>query len=190
MVGEKGNLLSSNMFAYVSNNPVTMKDPSGYAATKAMFLPIVAIGAFAVASLIVIHNAVNSFVDQAVKNYNNWKTINKLNKANSDGASSNGNEVVDAGKPGSKSWNSARKKIKDSTGKGINVKVRNQEDAEKLINEARPNLDKRPTYEANPPKAGYEVHPIDNDYNMPHIKWRDWSNGKANGADGHIFWDN
>lgn len=57
-------------------------------------------------------------------------------------------------------------------------------------NDARPELGKRPTYEADPSKSRYEIHQIDNEYNMPYIKWRDWSNGKDNGADGHIFWDN
>jgi hypothetical protein len=54
-------------------------------------------------------------------------------------------------------------------------------------NDVRPELRKRLTYEAEPPKSGYEIHPIDNEYNMPHIEWRDWSNGKANGADEHIL---
>ncbi|WP_346886922.1 hypothetical protein [Clostridium sp. UBA1056] len=57
-------------------------------------------------------------------------------------------------------------------------------------NDVRPELRKRLTYEIDAPKYGYEIHPIDNEYNMPHIKWRDWSNGKANGADGYIFGDN
>lgn len=66
----------------------------------------------------------------------------------------------------------------------------NEEEAEKLINGARPELEKRLTYEIDASKSGYEIHPIDNEHNMPHIKWRDWSNGKANGVDGHIFGDN
>jgi len=38
-------------------------------------------------------------------------------------------------------------------------------------------------------KAVYELHPIEPGFNndLPHIKWQDWSGGKSNGANGHIF---
>lgn len=61
-------------------------------------------------------------------------------------------------------------------------------EAERLINEARPKLKLRPKYEKGN-KANYQKHPVDNEYNMPHIKWKDWSNGKSLGAEGHIFWE-
>ena len=98
--------------------------------------------------------------------------------------------TTDAGKEGSKSWNSAKKKIKEGRGKGINTKTSSQKDAEKLLNQARPELENKPTY-SNNGKSGYEFHPAEPGVgnNKPHIKWWDWSNGKANGAEGHIFYD-
>lgn len=142
-------------------------------------------------TFIAIQKTFNAIANAVKENYNMWKFINQSKKVNSKTSpTSSGKDITYSGKPGSKTWNDAKKKIKEAKGKGINVKARNQEEAEKLINDAKPGLEKRPTYEVDPPKSGYEVHPIDNEYNMPHIKWRDWSNGKANGADGHIFWDN
>ena len=190
LVGEIGKLLTANMFAYTLNNPVNMKDPSGHFPIAAI-IPVIAIVAVAVVTFIVIQNTVNLVADVVKQNYNMWKLMSQSNKISSEESSpSRGKEITEAGKPGTKSWNDAKKKIKEGKGKGVNVKVRNKEEAEKLINDAKPELERRPTYEADPPKAGYELHPVDNDYNMPHIKWRDWSNGKSNGADGHIFWDN
>ena len=98
--------------------------------------------------------------------------------------------TTDAGKEGSKAWSDAKKKIKEGRGKGINVKTETQEDAEKLLNDARPELEKKPTY-SKEGTSGYEIHPAEPDVGntKPHIKWWDWSNGKANGAEGHIYFN-
>lgn len=191
-LGTPGELLSFNMFAYCGNNPINNLDPSGkFFFVIPAIVAVVAVAVVAVVTFIAIQKAVSLIVDTVEENYNMWKLINQSSKVNSKASPpSSEKEITDAGKPGSKTWNNAKKKIKEGKGKSINVKARNQEEAEKLINDARPELEKRPTYEVDPPKSGYEVHPIDNEYNMPHIKWRDWSNGRANGANGHIFWDN
>lgn len=93
-------------------------------------------------------------------------------------------------KEGSKAWSDAEKKIKEGRGKGINVETGSLEEAEKLINQTRPDLEKKPTY-GNNGKSGYEIHPAEPNVgnNKPHIKWWDWSKGKANGAEGHIFFN-
>ncbi|WP_211264673.1 hypothetical protein [Gynuella sunshinyii] len=57
-------------------------------------------------------------------------------------------------------------------------------DAFKLLNETRPELPYMPTYTDIPYKAGYEIHPNEShtknapQNNLPHIKWKDWSQGK------------
>jgi hypothetical protein len=37
--------------------------------------------------------------------------------------------------------------------------------------------------------AGFELHQVELDYNkdLPPMKWEGWSQGKAAGAEGHIF---
>ena len=198
IVSTPGELLSENMFAYCSNNPVNFWDPSG----KFLFaLPFIVAAVFvvivAVVTFIAIKEAVKTVADIVQNTWNTHRLINKMdnapqnNKSKTNSSSNNKAKqgITDAGAPNSTKWKAAKKKIKEGKGKGINVKARNKEEAKRLIEEARPNLEKRPTYEPNPPKSGYEEHPIDNDYEMPHIKWRDWSSGKSKGADGHIFWD-
>ncbi len=85
----------------------------------------------------------------------------------------------------------AEKSLKQAKGKGNNFKVNTKADAIKMIESARPNLSEYPAYTKSAPKSGYEFHPaepnVGND--MPHIKWWDWSNGKANGGEGHIFFN-
>ena len=100
------------------------------------------------------------------------------------------NALPKAGKPGSKDWEKTKKKIKDAKGKrGNDVQVENREEAEKLINDARPEIKKGETYEDPKPKKSYEIHRSDGSgYDMPHIKWWDWSTGKSSGAQGHIYW--
>jgi len=45
------------------------------------------------------------------------------------------------------------------------------------------------TYTDEVYKVGFEIHPAEPNVenNLPHIKWQDWSKGKADGAEGHIF---
>jgi hypothetical protein len=82
------------------------------------------------------------------------------------------------------------KYIANGTGKGINATVKTQREAEELIKMARPNIPWRNTYEAPKPKIGKEIHPPDGSgVDLPHIKWRDWTGGKANGAEGHIYFE-
>lgn len=38
-----------------------------------------------------------------------------------------------------------------------------------------PDLPKAETYATNAPKSNYQIHPIDNEYNMPHICYHDWA---------------
>ncbi|MDR2938706.1 MAG: hypothetical protein LBV08_00115, partial [Clostridiales bacterium] len=94
--------------------------------------------------------------------------------------------TTEAGKPGSKEWRLAVKKIKESKGKGVNVVANSKADALRLIKEARPNLKEGTPYHRPKPEDIFEVHPIDHESGMPHIKWRNWSGGKG-GAEGHIF---
>ena len=59
------------------------------------------------------------------------------------------------------------------------------------MKEAGLDLELKPTYTNEPYKAGYEVHPAEPNVgnNFPHIKWKDWTGGKSNGAEGHIFFE-
>lgn len=101
-----------------------------------------------------------------------------------------GNEEIPiVEKPGSPSWKQAVKELKTAKGKGKNYIVSNEADAELLINQARPDLQRYPAYDPGAPKSNYQIHPIDNEYQMPHVKFADWSNGKQNGCAGHIFWE-
>jgi RHS repeat-associated protein len=195
ILGTPGELLSHNMYAYCLNNPINMSDPSGRFGFSALFNNIaqVVVAAVAVVTAIVQSPVILATVVVGViilAGITIYKGIQLYKIKSAASSSVSEKEVTDAGKLDSKSWNDAKKKIKEGRGKGVNVKARSEEEAERLIKEAKPELERRPTYEADPPKLGYEVHPVDNEYDMPHIKWRDWSNGKANGADGHIFWDN
>ena len=99
--------------------------------------------------------------------------------------------TINAGKPGSPQWKDAVKTLRESKGKGINIKVENQADAHRLMKEAGLDLELKPTYTNEPYKAGYEVHPAEPNVgnNFPHIKWKDWTGGKSNGAEGHIFFE-
>jgi hypothetical protein len=101
---------------------------------------------------------------------------------------------VDAGKPGSPEWRAAVKALAEGKGKGINANVETLEQARALIREARPDLIEytdRGSYfmRQNKVVSGYELHPVEGSLNkgLPHIKWRDWSAGKSDGAEGHIF---
>ena len=98
-------------------------------------------------------------------------------------------QILKAGKPGSPSWKKAVSDLKNAKGKGNNFIAENQQQAEQLIKEARPNIPKSPTYADNAPKSNYQIHPVDNEYGMPHICIHDWSKGKGNGFVGHIFWE-
>ena len=116
------------------------------------------------------------------------QSLDTIYSATKKDSESNSESAPSAGKPGSKEWQDAKKKIRDGTGKRINVKTGGEKEEEDLLKEARQNLEKKPTYSGEG-KSGYEVHPpepnVGND--LPHIKWWDWSNGKANGGSRHIF---
>ena len=86
--------------------------------------------------------------------------------------------------------NGITKLLRKASGKGNNVVVRTQREAEELIERSRPEIPWRNTYESPKPKVGKEVHPSDGSgLDMPHIKWRDWSGGKGAGAEGHIYFE-
>ncbi|MDR6536758.1 RHS repeat-associated protein [Variovorax soli] len=87
------------------------------------------------------------------------------------------------------------KAVSNAIGKGNNILVRTQREAEAILEEARPNIPWRETYGPKT-KVGAEVHPVDGSGNapgrafeLPHIKWRDWSGGKGTGAEGHIYFE-
>ena len=80
--------------------------------------------------------------------------------------------------------------LQEATGKGQNFHVKTQKEAEELLRKARPDIEYRPTYEKPKVKKGAEIHPSDGSgIDKPHIKFKDWSNGKANGVEGHIYYD-
>ena len=97
------------------------------------------------------------------------------------------------GKPGSPKWEETVKALKKGNlkGKGNNYVTNTKADALRLIEEARPDLPKQPKYTKNGPRAKYyQEHPVELDCNFekPHIKFEDWSQGKS-GGEGHIFWE-
>ena len=68
--------------------------------------------------------------------------------------------------------------------------VKTQNEAEALIEEARPEIPWQDTYTVPKPKIGKEIHPSDGSgVDLPHIKWRDWTEGKSQGAEGHIYFE-
>jgi len=87
------------------------------------------------------------------------------------------------------------KAVKNATGKGNNITVKTQQEAERILEKARPNIPWSETYGPKT-KVGKEVHPVDGsgnalgfDAELPHIKWRDWSGGKASDVEGHIYFE-
>lgn len=97
-------------------------------------------------------------------------------------------------KPGATN-RSAVDAVKNATGKGNNITVKTQQEAEAILEKARPNIPWTETYGPKS-KIGKEVHPVDgsgaapgHDVELPHIKRRDWTGGKANGAEGHIYFE-
>jgi hypothetical protein len=95
--------------------------------------------------------------------------------------------------PGSKQWKDAAKDI-GTPGKSKNYRVRTKQDAEQLLKDSGRDLPEKPTYTDEKYKAGYEHHPSEKNTqnapqnDLPHIKWKDWSGGKRNGANGHIYY--
>ena len=120
---------------------------------------------------VLVHNASNEYKTKTVRTAKGEEKI----------------PIVD--KPGSPSWKQAVKELRSARKKGNNYIASNRQQAEQLINEAMPDLPKAETYATNAPKSNYQIHPIDNEYNMPHICYHDWAKGKHNGSAGHIFWE-
>jgi hypothetical protein len=109
-----------------------------------------------------------------------------------------GNEVGNASnlpviKPGMPLWKKAIDAIKG--GSKSNFRTNNRADANRLLKDAKGNMDEYPTYTTERYKKGFEHHPNEAhtegapDNNLPHIKWKDWSSGKSGGGAGHIFYD-
>ena len=79
------------------------------------------------------------------------------------------------------------------SGGKTNFRVECASDAERLLQEAKPNIKLMPTYCSCSYKKGYENHPNEShtanapQNDLPHIKWKDWECGKKSGAAGHIF---
>ena len=98
-------------------------------------------------------------------------------------------------KPGTKEWNDAVKDMR-TPGKSKNYRVETEGDARRLLTESRGEIPEFPTYTIDKYQKGFEVHPNEsNSINAPHndlehIKWKDWSGGKSQGSNGHIFFGN
>lgn len=71
------------------------------------------------------------------------QSLDTIYSATKKDSESNSESAPSAGKPGSKEWQDAKKKIRDGTGKGINVKAGSEKEEEDLLKEARPNLEKK-----------------------------------------------
>ena len=100
--------------------------------------------------------------------------------------------IPKAGKKGSQSWKQAVKDLKAARGKGNNFVAESKEAAKELIKEAKPDLQEYPEHSkgADVPSQRYEIHGIDNNYNMPHVRFWDYIPGhKSEGCQGHIFWE-
>ncbi|MDP3136009.1 MAG: RHS repeat-associated core domain-containing protein, partial [Burkholderiaceae bacterium] len=105
--------------------------------------------------------------------------------------------LLDAGRVANaaKGFSSNVNAVRNAVGKGNNITVGTQREAEAILQQARPNIPWRETYGPKT-KVGAEVHPVDGSgiapgrqVELPHIKWRDWSGGKGAGAEGHIYFD-
>ncbi|PUA28739.1 MAG: hypothetical protein B0W54_09975, partial [Cellvibrio sp. 79] len=101
----------------------------------------------------------------------------------------------DAAKAAKRVLSKEEKAVKDAAGKGNNITVKTQKEAEQILEKMRPNIPWSETYGPKT-KVGKEIHPVDGsgnapglDYELPHIKWRDWSGGKSSGAEGHIYFE-
>jgi hypothetical protein len=82
------------------------------------------------------------------------------------------------------------KQVREAKGKGNDINVKTQREAEAIIEEARPEIEWNNTYQKPKTNIGKEIHPIDGSgQDLPHIKWKDWTKGKTDGAEGHIYFD-
>jgi hypothetical protein len=80
--------------------------------------------------------------------------------------------------------------LRCARGKGVNIVVRTQREAESILRTARPDIPWVNTYGPKV-KIGAEIHIDDGStIELPHIKWRDWTAGKSAGAEGHIYFIN
>jgi RHS repeat-associated protein len=113
-------------------------------------------------------------------------------------------EQLDVITPGSPAWRSAVKELQTPSRVTINLRVKDINDAELLLNTAKPGI---PVYgpggkgtfpgyyNGEKYKYGYEIHPneqftTDAKFNdLLHLKFRDFPDGKKNGNDGHIFFE-
>jgi len=85
--------------------------------------------------------------------------------------------------------NSLVASVKNGVGKGIDIRVTTQKEAEAILRAARPQIPWTETYGPKG-KIGAEIHPSDGSgVDLPHIKWRDWTGGKSDGAEGHIYFE-
>ncbi len=97
---------------------------------------------------------------------------------------------------GTPEWRAA---VKDNQapGKSKNYRVDSEGDARAMMEESRPGMQQKGDdfthWNGDKYKTGYEVHPNESHTanaphnDMPHIKWKDWSGGKSEGGNGHIF---
>ncbi|WP_416309225.1 RHS repeat-associated core domain-containing protein [Pseudomonas sp. DCB_BI] len=103
-------------------------------------------------------------------------------------------------RPGTKMWSAAVEKLRAATGHATNsvggnvhnIRVPNQRDAKRLIEEAFGSGFPRNKPQSRTGNYGYEYHrppestaPFNND--LQHIKWYNWRTKQ--GADGHVFFD-
>lgn len=78
--------------------------------------------------------------------------------------------------------------------RSVNVRVETASDAKDLLLESRGNMNRYKRYTTTKYTKGFEMHPNESNTinasnnNLPHIKWKDWSNRGNNGR-WHIFFD-
>ena len=152
-----------NWYQYCLSNPTTNWDPTGTMAV-AVVAPyaLAALFSSSVAYSLMPQEArdqIDASITNALSNAANavytavsyfphyvgcliQESLDTIYSAAKEGAESSTESVPSAGKPGSKEWKDAKKKIRDGTGKGINVKTDSEKEAEDLLKEARPDLEK------------------------------------------------
>lgn len=86
-------------------------------------------------------------------------------------------------------WDQAVKQLKNLTRDRMDFKVKTTQDTNKLLVEARGNMNRYKNYTQKKYSKGYEVHNVQNPRelgvgnDLPHLKWKD---GKSLG---HIFYE-
>ena len=190
-IGEAGGI---NLYGFVNNDPVNFVDPDGRAVWGWVARGGYWVGG-AIGTSYLFEKYAQPYIDEVVEDIYLW---DPYAGATVEATFKTGEYAMMAknipGKVAGGVCKNVVRFLKEARGKGNNVTVRTQREAERAIEEARPEVPWRNTYEPN--KIGKEVHPPDGSGNAPghdselgHIKWRDWTGGKKEGAEGHIYFE-